>query len=437
METKQSFDKKFVKILLWLLLAVGALFFVMYAFVALSRMAYPFELEWMEGGSVVHVDRILQGKPIYVFPSLEFVPAIYLPFYYYVSAFFALFFGNGFFALRLVSFLSSLGCLAFIFLIVRRRTNLLIPAFIANGLFVATFSISGYWFDLARIDSLFLFTILAGIYTFESKNKTAFLFSPLLIFLAFFTKQTALILAGFMSLVSLISRPRLERIFFPLAFAIFAVLSLSFLETQSGGWEFYYTFLLPSQHSFVKNAFINFFAKDLFLMLVPACFAIYGIFKGEGKKQIIRDMLLLLGLLATAFSARIHEGGFENVLMPAHAGISIYFGIGFAKFMQKYTDKQIYLIFGIILVLSQFLFFTYNPFNHIPSFKDKQQGVILINQIASFKGKVYLSDHPWYSGMLGKQTYGQDMAFLDIFRADDSYDIKKNIRARNGNSYKK
>ena len=39
------------------LVAVGA-----YLFIALSRLAYPFALEWLEGNSLVEVHRILAGQ---------------------------------------------------------------------------------------------------------------------------------------------------------------------------------------------------------------------------------------------------------------------------------------------------------------------------------------------------------------------------------------
>src|SRR5881397_1430030 len=67
-------------------LAVAVLFILVYVVVAALRMGYPYELEWMEGGAVDHVRRLLDGKPIYVAPSLDFIPYIYPPFYFLLSA---------------------------------------------------------------------------------------------------------------------------------------------------------------------------------------------------------------------------------------------------------------------------------------------------------------------------------------------------------------
>src|SRR6266550_3782673 len=45
-------------------------FVITYVAVAIARLTYPFDLDWMEGGSVDHVRRILTGQPIYVAPTL-------------------------------------------------------------------------------------------------------------------------------------------------------------------------------------------------------------------------------------------------------------------------------------------------------------------------------------------------------------------------------
>jgi hypothetical protein len=88
-------------------LATAALWYLgSYLVVALARVAYPYDLEWMEGGVLEHVARVLHGQPLYVPPSLEFTPYIYAPLYYYVGALFAKLFGLRLLALRMVSILA-------------------------------------------------------------------------------------------------------------------------------------------------------------------------------------------------------------------------------------------------------------------------------------------------------------------------------------------
>ena len=57
--------------------------------IALLRIGYPFELEWMEGSMVAHIARVVAGQPLYVSPTLAFTPFAYPPLYFEVSALFA------------------------------------------------------------------------------------------------------------------------------------------------------------------------------------------------------------------------------------------------------------------------------------------------------------------------------------------------------------
>ena len=175
----------------------GAIFYlVVYILIALSRMTYPYQLEWMEGGAVDHVRRILTGHQLYGKPSLSFTTFIYTPLYFYVSAIVTTFIGIGFAPLRCVSFASSLGCFIIIFLFVKRETRCIICSMLSVGFFAATFHMSGAWFDIARVDSLFLLLLLVSIYVFRGHTSDKTLcFAGILIGLSFLTKQTALVIA--------------------------------------------------------------------------------------------------------------------------------------------------------------------------------------------------------------------------------------------------
>src|SRR5260221_7420005 len=104
-------------------LAVGLAYLGAYIAIALLRMRFPFELEWMEGANLGHVDRVLRGLPLYVRPGIEFTPFIYPPFYFVVAAWVAKLIGPGFLPLRLVSFLASLGCFGLIYAYVRPASS--------------------------------------------------------------------------------------------------------------------------------------------------------------------------------------------------------------------------------------------------------------------------------------------------------------------------
>ena len=153
------------RILRTLLLAGAALYPVVYLCLAYHRLRYPFELEWMEGGGLAQVRRILGGEPMYARPSMAYIPFIYPPLYYYTAAAASRMMGQeGFLPLRLVSFVSSLACFVLIFRMVLKQTGDRTASFLSCALFAATFRAGGAWLDVARLDSMFLALFLAGVY---------------------------------------------------------------------------------------------------------------------------------------------------------------------------------------------------------------------------------------------------------------------------------
>src|SRR2546422_5385105 len=131
------------------LAAAAGVYLAAYLFVALSRIAYPFELEWIEGALVDHVRHLVAGNSFYVRPSLEFTPFFYPPLYFQLGAALSHLTGVGFMPLRLISFVSSLGCFALVLRLVWRDTSDRFCAWLAAGLFIATFRLDGAWYDLA------------------------------------------------------------------------------------------------------------------------------------------------------------------------------------------------------------------------------------------------------------------------------------------------
>src|SRR5207249_2399660 len=126
------------------------------------RIGQPFELEWIEGGSLAMVRRVLAGLPPYVAPSLVYIPFNYPPLYFVVCAWVARALGPSLMTLRLVSFVASLGCGAAIARLIVIETRRRDAALLAMSLFFATYRFAGAWLDTARSDSLQLALLLLG-----------------------------------------------------------------------------------------------------------------------------------------------------------------------------------------------------------------------------------------------------------------------------------
>ena len=136
---------------------VATLFLLLWAALAPLRVAYPFELEWMEGGMLDHIERVRSGKPLYTPPSLEFGSYPYTPLFPWVGAAFAEVLGPGFASARLVSILSTVVVLVLLARLARAQASgrdLGLAALLSAGLYAAGNDFTGGWFDLARIDAV-------------------------------------------------------------------------------------------------------------------------------------------------------------------------------------------------------------------------------------------------------------------------------------------
>ena len=170
-------------------------YLAVYCMVGALRMPFPGALEWLESNTYYQMLRVLAGQSLYVEPSLEYVPAIYPPLYFYVAALLARITGPGFLALRLVSFLSSLGSMALIGYIVYRESYRRIAGLWAAGLFAATYYVTATYFDAARVDPLFLFLSLCAVTVVRfAPGMAGCMLAAVLLAGATLTKQTALIL---------------------------------------------------------------------------------------------------------------------------------------------------------------------------------------------------------------------------------------------------
>jgi hypothetical protein len=415
------------------LLAVlaGVLYIGLYLFVAASRLAYPFELEWMEGGSLGHVSRILAGRPLYGPPTPEFVPFIYTPLYFYVSAAAAALLGGGFTPLRLVSWLASLACFALIGLAVLRATGRRLPALLAIGLFAGAYRLGGAWLDTARGDSLFLLLVLAGLHAARpGRSRRAHAAAGLLFAAAFFAKQTALLVAAPLLLFdALFERRRLG--FFAAPFAGAVVAGTWMLDRLSGGWYRFYVFTLPAQHGLYRPMILGFWFRDLLTpFAVAVCLAVVWFLArlagdgGEGRAAPERrvvwfEVFAAAGMIGSAWVSRLHDGGYDNVLLPAHAAIAVLFGLAIDAVLRlaartPWPDLAAACLWSACLV--QFATVSYNPAQQIPRAEDRAAGLKLVEAIRRIPGDVLIPNHGYLAVLAGKRDFAHGMAVSDLLR---------------------
>nr|MBA3640311.1 glycosyltransferase family 39 protein [Acidobacteriota bacterium] len=294
-------------------------------FAVAGRLLYPFELEWMEGATVVHVSRLLSGHSIYVRPSLEFVPFGYPALYYYLCLPIAWLIGSGFTALRIVSIGATVATLVATYAIVGRRSGAA-AGLIAAGLFAGAYPLSDGWYDLGRVDALYV-SLLAGVYLVAARASSLASWAAcgLLAGAAFAAKQPAALAVAPLGLYLLLTNWR-GAVAFGGTFVAVSAGTLLVMNTATDGWYAYYVVELPRLRMAVSprgGRALSFWTEDL-LPVWPALAA--------GLAAVLmtrewRHAAMIAGLIGSGWIARLEGGAWNNAVMPAYFAAAVLLGL--------------------------------------------------------------------------------------------------------------
>ena len=390
---------------------------------AAHRLGYPYELDWMEGGSVELTGRVLAGHSLYAAPSLSFVGWAYPPLYYWLTAVVAKVVGLGFLPLRLVSALSAAAAMAALGWTVVRASGDRIAALLAAGLFAANYKLSGSWFDVGRVDSLFVaLTMVALAWGLRARGVKGGALLGVLAFLAFLTKQTAL-LAVAPALVYLIVTRRRVGVTAAIVLAALVLGSTALADALTDGWYRYYVFSELAGQAWVSQLWLGFWRHDILSPEWPlaAVLALTGASWAMQRRPRSRlgwstgyGMVAAAGLLAAAWISRLHTGGYRNVLIPAYAGTALLAGLALAGARRRGGATS--AIAGG-LVIAQLALLAYSIEAELPSARDRIAGAELIARLRALPGPVLVLRHPWYAAELGKGTFAQAEGITDVLRS--------------------
>ncbi|MEZ4464097.1 MAG: glycosyltransferase 87 family protein [bacterium] len=293
--------------LLDLALGVAVAYLLLFVGLALLRLTYPFDLEWMEGGMVSHAARLQAGLPIYAAPSADFVPFFYTPGYPALLAALAPVTGGlGFGLARGVSLVSTLVAMGFLFRIGQREAGWR-WGLLAAGLYAALFRVNGAFYDLARPDALFTALLMAAVYTVRyGRGWRGVALAAALFAAGFFTKQTVSVFVPACALY-LLTRDWRHAVGFVAVTLGLAAAGVALLDRAHDGWFWTYIFEGHQGHLFYwKNILLEYW-RDLLvvaplLLLLPLLWFRY--------KVAVPVLAMVLGawwLYAWLFRAR----GFE------------------------------------------------------------------------------------------------------------------------------
>jgi len=388
-----------------------------YLAIALSRLTYPFTVEWLESNSLVEVHRILAGQPLYAAPTAGYAPDGYPPLYFAVSAAVASVLGVSYLPLRLVSLVSSLVCFALLGRLIQRETGSVAAGVGAAGLFAATYFATDTWFDVGRVDSLFLALSIGGLYAARWMRSTrGAIAAGVLLAAAVLTKQTGLA-EGVVVIAALLTGPR-RRLACVAALAELTVLGIStlLLGITSGGWYIFYVFQLMSEHPLNYSSFGRFCTALLSALGIAACAALIG------ARRV--PPVLLAGCASLAVegcAALVHSGGSSNDLLPAYLAVALLAGLALGGKSSGWASAA-----SGVLVLAQtaVLLSGFHPSQAIPTSADRAVGERLTAGLRAFGGDVAIPADPGLSLLAGMVPVAHQDAAHDVLRASDQAAIK-------------
>lgn len=394
------------------MLAGALVFLARWLRIAFLRIAYPYDLEWLEGVSVDHLERLMAGLPLYVEPGVDWVPFSYPPFYYLVAWPFAAVLGVGYLPLRLVSVLASLGSTALIAWIVARETGSRSAGCAAAGLFTATYRLGGAWFDVARVDTLFVFLVLLALALIvHGEGLRSAAAAGVALALAALTKQTAMGIAPALFIAAL-ARPR-RALTLTLACAAVWGAAVAWLHHASSGWFTYYAFQLPSRH-YEYNCAPQFWYADVLrpLPVASALAAVYVLvaLATRSWSRLARYAAPCAALTAAAWISRRHCGGYDNVLLPLHAALSLLAGLSLS------LPRRSWLPGFLLITLIQLFLLNYDDAAQLPTPRDRAAFEDLVLRVRETPGDVWVFQHTRVPRAAGKPTFAHWMAVCDVLR---------------------
>lgn len=397
---------------------LSLVYVAMVAWVWVRRAGYPYELEWLEGIALEHVHRLRAGLPLYVAPSLAWVPLNYTPLYFWICALATFALGETFLAMRLVSILAALAAGWAMWRLVRFETGRAAPAWLAVGLFAATYRLGGAWLDVARADSLHLALLLLGalVARTDPSRRRMPLAAGALFALAFLTKQSAFVAAGPLVLwLALTDRPRgllLAAVFAALAFA-----GLLALDATSGGWFRYYAYTVPAFHPRSMALFWTFPVRDVLrgfapLLAVVLLALVTSRAPGERGRWSF-PLALAAGFAGLAWGLRLYPGGYDNVLLTAHAALALLGALAFGALTARrsWTGP---LAAGLVTL--QLALLAWSPAAQVPTPADRAAGDTLAAGIARLPGRVWVSSHTYLLERAGRPAHAHVMPLMDVIR---------------------
>jgi hypothetical protein len=339
--------------------------------------------------------------------------------------------GDELVAARAVSFASTLLAACLLYSAVRTIATALddggrrqhFYGIVAAALYLGCYELSGRWYNLARVDSLFIALLLLGfLLTRGEPGKLRSAAAGFVWALAFLTKQTALVAVG-PALLCLLLIDYRRHLPAALLFACVGGGAVLLLHAASEGWSSYFLFELPRAHQLTLfGGTRDFVLHDTLSQTAVAAIAAIAAAILLPRRVPMREwapvLSFAMGMVASAWLGRIHTGGYHNVSMPLFATLALLGPLG-VKLAVDSSGRHKEWIAAVALAAAaiQMAALIHNPRHKIPTDDDAAQMRLLIERLTQMPGDVLMFDMAFVQRPTGKSLYVLEMAARDILRA--------------------
>ncbi|MDB5218194.1 MAG: hypothetical protein JWO86_6121 [Myxococcaceae bacterium] len=414
-------------------LALGGVLVVLFLWVVIARLVNRVDPEWMTGSVRESVERVRDGKPIYIAPSATFIPFVYTPLYIWLAAALARF-CSVFVACKILS-LSATALTAWcIARLARLFGATRFWTVVGVLLHCGTYSVTLFFFDIERVDALSsAIVLLALVVLLEGEGGTArTALAGVLFGLAFFAKQPGLI--AFVAAVCGLALAREKRralIVLLVGASVFALM-FAYIDARTGGWFHYYCMKIPRSHGIEPALISTFFIIDLpklfvlgagsAVITIPVAWsAIRRRLPPEGMpwREVVFAAVVAAGV-AGAFFLRAHRGGWANVIVAwtplgcAAAAIAASRMERLAESTPLARPVSLLLLLGVTL---QLLGNAFDPNENTPDSDDKKasDSFTALVRKAEEQGEVVVTT----TGGITRAPHFHAAALFDVVRAGD------------------
>jgi hypothetical protein len=401
---------------------IALIFIAMFFFTAIPRLLYPYDLDFIEDSMLMQSLRIAHGQSIYMPPNADFNPHVYMPLFPWLGGMLFRISEPSLPVLRLLSLGATLATTILIYWIAKRESGLNWIAITCTGLFLGGYHINGFWYEVARVDSLFVAFLLGGLAlaNYAVDSDWGLILSATVFALAAFTKQTGfLVAAGLAIYLFIIIKHRAW--IFVITFSGLTIVPMLILNWSTKGWFFYHIFHIGSADPIEMGRLVNFVIKEIFGVMagISLMALLAGLLGGQnfGLKILYKQPWLMGIGLAVMISGlgRMRVGGNLNNLMPAYTLLCLAPALLMKNSKQsasfEYTNNAGWIRyrdwFILLILLIQFVLCRYDPRRYIPSHAMRARGDQLVQRIASIQGNVFIMMHPYYTILAGKEASTQ------------------------------